>query len=713
MFDRFSLSQKFGLISVAGCLALGLALGVSASLQSDGAARLATEERLTAIALDREHALTDYIAQINDDLATTATNPNTIAALSEFTEGWQAMGRSPGETLQRLYITDNPHPTGAKENLDRAPDPSRYSAIHARYHPWFRQFLRARGYYDIFLFDTEGNLVYTVFKELDYATNLNNGEYRDTDLGRAFRNAVAGADGETHFFDFRAYSPSHGAPASFMATPVNDENGRRIGVLAFQMPIDRLNNVMGAETGLLETGDAYAFGSDGLLRTAPRFGSSADILNRAVPTAFLEAASGDTHSFQRIRDYRGDDAFVLFNPADIAGVHWNLVVTQTTDEALASSRTTQLISFVLTALLTITIGCAALFLANRISRPIRRITDITRKIGEGELDQDVPSRDAGDEVGELARTVEGFRQALLEKRRLDAQQDELDAQAATRQEKLETLIAGFQRTIAGISETVSNSATEFTATANALTEMANSTTHQAQSAAHSAASATSNVGSVAAATEEMSATVAEIGRRAADSTAAAETAELEANKTVSEVQDLSRAAQRIGDVIALIQKIAEQTNLLALNATIEAARAGEAGKGFAIVAQEVKQLASQTDAATGEIAEQIHAIQTATETSANAITSVAGAIGDLSEIATSIAGAVEEQNAATREIAGNIQTAATGTRAVSDDISNVARAIEDASASASQVLGASQELSGLAEMLNREVNVFLNGVRAA
>ncbi|MDA0962269.1 MAG: cache domain-containing protein, partial [Proteobacteria bacterium] len=339
MFDRFSLSQKFGLISVAGCLALGLALGVSASLQSDGAARLATEERLTAIALDREHALTDYIAQINDDLATTATNPNTIAALSEFTEGWQAMGRSPGETLQRLYITDNPHPTGAKENLDRAPDTSRYSAIHARYHPWFRQFLRARGYYDIFLFDTEGNLVYTVFKELDYATNLNNGEYRDTDLGRAFRNAVAGADGETHFFDFRAYSPSHGAPASFMATPVNDENGRRIGVLAFQMPIDRLNNVMGAETGLLETGDAYAFGSDGLLRTAPRFGSSADILNRAVPTAFLEAASGDTHSFQRIRDYRGDDAFVLFNPADIAGVHWNLVVTQTTDEALASSRT--------------------------------------------------------------------------------------------------------------------------------------------------------------------------------------------------------------------------------------------------------------------------------------------------------------------------------------------------------------------------------------
>ena len=713
MFNRFNLSLKFGLISIAGCLALGLALGVAASVQSSNAARASTQERLAAILQERQQALVDYMAQINDDLATTATNPNTLAALAEFSDSWTALGPNAGNRLQRLYIEDNPNPTGQKENLDRALDDSRYSAAHGRYHPWFRQFLRARGYYDIFLFNADGDLVYTVFKELDYATNLNSGEYRDTDLGNAFRAAMSGRPGQTHFFDFEPYAPSHGAPASFMATPLIDGNGERVGVLAFQMPIDRLNSVMGSETGLLETGDAYAFGPDGLMRTAPRFGSSDDILSQAVPADFLASAMSNGQHFARMQDYRGQDVFIEFNPVEFAGTRWNLVVTQATGEALAAARNTQLTSLLITALLTLIIGGAALFMANRIARPISRITTITRKIGQGDLDQTIPSQDAGDEVGELARTVEGFRQDLIEKRRLDANKHEIDAQQANRQERLEVLIAGFQRTIAGIAETVSNSATEFTATANALTTMSNSTTHQAQSAARAAASATGNVESVAAATEEMSATVAEIGRRAADSTAAATTAETEANRTVSEVQDLSRAAQRIGDVIAIIQKIAEQTNLLALNATIEAARAGEAGKGFAIVAQEVKQLASQTDAATGEISEQIHAIQSATETSANAITSVAGAIGDLSEIATSIAGAVEEQNAATREIAGNIQTAATGTRSVSDDISQVARAIEDASASATQVLGASEELSGLAEMLNREVNVFLDGLRAA
>jgi methyl-accepting chemotaxis protein len=129
------------------------------------------------------------------------------------------MGEGQTATLQRLYIDDNPNPTGSKENLDFAPDGSVYSTIHAQFHPWFRQFLRERGYYDIFLFDTDGNLVYTVFEELDYATNLNTGQWRDSDLGNAFRAAVqTGAGSDLHFFDFQSYAPSHGAPAAFVST---------------------------------------------------------------------------------------------------------------------------------------------------------------------------------------------------------------------------------------------------------------------------------------------------------------------------------------------------------------------------------------------------------------------------------------------------------------------------------------------------------------
>ena len=186
-----------------------------------------------------------------------------------------------------------------------------------------------------------------------------------------------------------------------------------------------------------------------------------------------------------------------------------------------------------------------------------------------------------------------------------------------------------------------------------------------------------------------------------------------ADDTVSEVHALAEAARRIGEVVDIIQNIAEQTNLLALNATIEAARAGEAGKGFAIVAAEVKQLASQTEQATAQIAEQITSIQDASKSSAGAMDQVAGQIAALSEIATSIASAVEEQSAATQEISQNVITAAKATRSASSDVSEVTRAIEDSSASASQVSASAKELSGLAEMLDSEVKVFLEGVRAA
>ena len=187
----------------------------------------------------------------------------------------------------------------------------------------------------------------------------------------------------------------------------------------------------------------------------------------------------------------------------------------------------------------------------------------------------------------------------------------------------------------------------------------------------------------------------------------------DAEKTNQTVQGLAQAAQRIGDVLKLISDIAAQTNLLALNATIEAARAGEAGKGFAVVAAEVKNLANQTAKATEEIGLQIGAIQGATKESVEAIQSIGRTIGEVNEIATTIASAVEEQSAATQEIARNVQEAARGTTEVSSNVGGVTQASRETGSAATQVLGAAGELAKLSETLRLEVDQFLTSVRAA
>jgi len=222
-----------------------------------------------------------------------------------------------------------------------------------------------------------------------------------------------------------------------------------------------------------------------------------------------------------------------------------------------------------------------------------------------------------------------------------------------------------------------------------------------------------NVRSVASATEEMALSINEISRQVRESAKMATDAVDQARKTNERVSALSKAAGRIGDVVELINSIAGQTNLLALNATIEAARAGDAGRGFAVVAAEVKALAEQTSKATGEIGQQVSGIQAATQESVGAIKEISGTIERLSEIASTIAVAVEQQGAATQEISRNVQQAAEGTQQVSTNITDVQRGANETGSASSQVLAAAQSLSGDSSRLKMEVGRFLDSVRAA
>ena len=281
------------------------------------------------------------------------------------------------------------------------------------------------------------------------------------------------------------------------------------------------------------------------------------------------------------------------------------------------------------------------------------------------------------------------------------------------QKRLNELADGCEANVKTIVEKVSAAAVESQATANAMAATAEKTLRQSTAVAAASEQASTNVQTVASAAEELSSSVAEISRQVAQSTKITGQAVEEVNRTNASVQGLAEAAQKIGDVVKLINDIAGQTNLLALNATIEAARAGEAGKGFAVVASEVKSLANQTAKATEDIAGQVKSIQEATRKAVEAMKAIGSTIGQVSEIATTIASAVEEQGAATQEIARNIQQASAGTREVSTTIVDVSESASETGRSAATVLERSTSIAGQSSDLRTQVDSFLGKIRAA
>ncbi|QJE74432.1 HAMP domain-containing protein [Aerophototrophica crusticola] len=275
------------------------------------------------------------------------------------------------------------------------------------------------------------------------------------------------------------------------------------------------------------------------------------------------------------------------------------------------------------------------------------------------------------------------------------------------------LATDFENTVKAVVDTVAAAAEELQASAGAMSATAEQTNRQATAVAAAAEQASANVQTVASAAEELSSSIAEIGKQVALSSQVAADGAVQAGETKAVVDGLAQAAQRIGQVVDLINSIASQTNLLALNATIEAARAGDAGKGFAVVASEVKALAQQTQKATEEISGQIGAIQAATGNSVTAIGQIAGVIARVNEISATIAAAVEEQAAATREIARNVEQAAQGTHEVSSTIAGVSQAAAESGSAATQVASSSAELSRQSGLLSRQVDSFLQSIRAA
>jgi methyl-accepting chemotaxis protein len=358
------------------------------------------------------------------------------------------------------------------------------------------------------------------------------------------------------------------------------------------------------------------------------------------------------------------------------------------------------------------IGAAA-FVSQDIRRGIGSILKPMGRLVDGELTVDIPRQGETTEIGQIAAGLQTFKDALIAKKASDGAADAEKALNLARAQRISAATTDFEAMVGEMVGSLAGASTELEASATTLSSTADHAQGLATMVAAASEEASTNVQSVASATEELSSSINEISRQVQESARMASTAVDEAGATNGRVEQLAKAASRIGDVVELINAIAGQTNLLALNATIEAARAGEAGRGFAVVAAEVKALADQTAKATNEIGQQVIDIQAATKESVGAIKEISGTIEKLSEISSAIAAAVEQQGAATQEISRNVQQAAQGTHQVSSHVADVQRGAGETGHASSQVLSAAQSVASESVRLKSQVEKFLSAVRAA
>lgn len=366
----------------------------------------------------------------------------------------------------------------------------------------------------------------------------------------------------------------------------------------------------------------------------------------------------------------------------------------------------------LAAAIALTVG-AMTMVTRRVIKPLHNMRDAMLKVASGDLVVDTGYAGRGDEIGALAGALDTFKQQAADKIRIEAQERDRNAATAARQQAIENHVGEFESLVRQSLAQLGDASGQMRTTSDGLTTVSRQTNQRVEVAERASGEASMSVETVAAASEQLSASINDISQQAAHAAGIASRAVNEARQTDGTVQGLAKSAGRIGEVVGLINTIAAQTNLLALNATIEAARAGEAGRGFAVVASEVKSLASQTAKATEEISEQIADIQKVAGDAIDAIKTIGGIIGEVNEVATAIAAAVQEQGAATQEITRSTQFAAQGTKNVSDNITGVKADADAAAAAAEHVKRASETLETQSQQLGSQVTQFLGKIRAA
>ena len=323
---KINLSTKIISLFIIGGLVPLIAVGICSYYSTSKALKKQAFNQLVSVRNIKQTFIEEWFSKRESDAITLAKNEMVINAVKEFKNAFNQIGT---EKVRDLYITKNPFPTGKKLEYFDARDGSNYSKLHARFHPIFRQYLEEYGYYDIFLIDAEtGNIVYTVFKELDFGTSLVSGPYNTSNIGRLYKEANAVNAVNDHSYsklaDFEPYAPSNGDPASFIASPIYD-GGQKVGILIFQMPINKIDAVMQERSGMGETGETYLVGADKLMRSNSRFSEKPTVLVSKVDTEAVKEAAGGKTDCKVINDYRGIPVLSAYAPFHVHGMNWAII----------------------------------------------------------------------------------------------------------------------------------------------------------------------------------------------------------------------------------------------------------------------------------------------------------------------------------------------------------------------------------------------------
>src|SRR5690606_12127550 len=298
MLKNVKLTVKLPALIVVMSVVTALITGVTTYWRAKNEVLILSEMKATGVTSGKDVQLRNYLNSIKEDLITVAAGEGVEITLKDFDRAYRAIGPGAAELLQKTFITDNPHPLGEKNKLERAenvdPRVAQYNEVHDVHHDTFNAMVNNKGYYDVFLFNSRGDNVYTVFKELDFGTNANKGKWKDTDFAEAFRASRELKEGEVKFFDFHPYGPSANAPASFIVTPIYDGEDN-IGALMFQMPVSRINDIIKDTKGLLPDSHIFLVGEDHLIRAEVSDMPEAKILEMEFKNEFTEAAFAGKH----------------------------------------------------------------------------------------------------------------------------------------------------------------------------------------------------------------------------------------------------------------------------------------------------------------------------------------------------------------------------------------------------------------------------------
>ncbi|MCT4632210.1 MAG: HAMP domain-containing methyl-accepting chemotaxis protein [Firmicutes bacterium] len=541
--------------------------------------------------------------------------------------------------LQHEYISSNPNEMGSKDNLDKGSSNYSYNEIHESYHPIIKSYLHKFEYYDIFLVDIDtGDIVYSVYKESDYGTNLINGPYKNSNIAKVFERAKEATNKDEFFIeDYDFYDPSYHAPAAFISSAIYDGNDK-VGVLIFQMPVDKINGIMTnhgnwKDSGLGESGEIYIVGSDKKLRSMSRFliedkagyldtlrgvGISEEVLSNInkMETSILyqavdsdaskDALNGNSNT-KVVKDYRNINVLSSYSPLEIKGVDWVILSEIDELEAYEAINELRTIMVAIAAGVFFIVLITSIIFSRGISSPLIATTAILKDIseGEGDLTKQLLSK-SNDETGQMSKWfnlfVEKLRAIIIEiiekSKSLRHNIEEFDGMMKDSNNNLRDIIDEVQivndsiQTNASVSEEVNASIEELSSTSHSIYEKTLDTLTNNKKMTDATLKGKETIIDVVSTIDDVK----------------------EKSENVSSViNELKKSAEGIGEIVSLITSITEQTNLLALNASIEAARAGEHGKGFAVVAEEVRKLAEESASSTSKIYEMIMDIQSQME----------------------------------------------------------------------------------------------------